>query len=360
MTHGDNPYEFPVPPDAMKRGLPHEPDPHSAQYAPLVAAAKAVAHQHHHIILLCAADFDYREIAENWFKSIKRFSSNGLVYALDAAAHGYFASRGVTSFDGSANLEAWNSTRLQRHIQRAEAEKHIAAAAVAAAGLDVLLMDSTHVVTGDLMPALAALGKSSGDTAVDAAVPRAGCNGKPPVGCGLLWNLVYLHGSGTSEERSRAVTWQAASVRKGMVDFYLRWWNGAHCIFSGFGKHYDSCGPRLEGGLTPRDLIPNRTAADGGGSSSVRALGAVNSGLPIVKLGGCEGLRLGLLPEHLYAAGPMYGPSGVRSSSGLPPSLVARSPKPVQRDRLRLDRYDKQDFDELVAAMKADGLWLLT
>ena len=30
-----------------------------------------------------------------------------------------------------------------------------------------------------------------------------------------------------------------------------------------------------------------------------------------------------------------------------------------QRDRLRLDRYDAQDFEELESAMKADGLWLL-
>ena len=33
--------------------------------------------------------------------------------------------------------------------------------------------------------------------------------------------------------------------------------------------------------------------------------------------------------------------------------------EPAQRDRLRLDRYDEQDFVELYAAMKADGLWLL-
>ena len=28
------------------------------------------------------------------------------------------------------------------------------------------------------------------------------------------------------------------------------------------------------------------------------------------------------------------------------------------RHRIRLDRYDEQDFDELVANMKRDGLWV--
>lgn len=179
VTHGENPFEFPVAPEAMKRGPPHEPDPKSAQYAPLVAAAKAIAHQHHHLVIMTAADFDYRELAENWYRAVKRFSGNALVYALDQQAHEHLVARGVASVDGSANVDAWNATRLVRHIQRAEAEKHLAAAALAAAGLDVLLTDTTHVVTGDIVPALAALGKAH--NAADAAVPRAGCNGKPPV-----------------------------------------------------------------------------------------------------------------------------------------------------------------------------------
>lgn len=71
----------------------------------------------------------------------------------------------------------------------------------------------------------------------------------------------------------------------------------------------------------------------------------------------CDGgLRLGLFPEAFYYATPLYGPSGV---VGRPKGLIARSSKPSQRDRLRLDRYDAQDFEEMVAAMKADGLWFL-
>ena len=189
-----------------------------------------------------------------------------------------------------------------------------------------------------------------------------------------MWNLVWLHGAGSAEQRSRVVAWQMAGVRKGMVDFYLRWWNGAHCVFAGFGKQFESCGAKLEGGVHPRDLM---AGAGGGGSNSTAAaatstaaadsaahptapspdaLAAIALGLPVVGLERCEGLRLALMPEQLYAMGPMFGPPSRRS---LPPSLIARSPKPVQRDRLRLNRYDMQDFDEIVAAMKADGLWLL-
>ena len=65
------------------------------------------------------------------------------------------------------------------------------------------------------------------------------------------------------------------------------------------------------------------------------------------------GLRLGVLPASFFDSPNLYGrnePTG---------ALFGRSAKPEQRDRLRLDRYDEQDFVELVTAMKADGLWLL-
>ena len=54
--------------------------------------------------------------------------------------------------------------------------------------------------------------------------------------------------------------------------------------------------------------------------------------------------------EHplLFAFAPAFGGA-----------VFGRAAKPAQRDRLRLDRYDAQDFEEMVTAMKADGLWLL-
>ena len=38
---------------------------------------------------------------------------------------------------------------------------------------------------------------------------------------------------------------QVAGVRLGMVDFYLRWWNGAHCVLNGFGKLFSNSRPSL-------------------------------------------------------------------------------------------------------------------
>ena len=217
VTHSDNPYEFPLPPDVIK-GVPHDPDPGSTQYAALVAQARKVAH--HHFIIMTAADFDYRELVENWHRALLRSGhDNGLVYAVDSELHSYLQARRIPTVDGSSNSNAWNRTRLQRHIQQVDAEKHLAAAAVAASGLDVLLTETSHVLLHNVVPALSALTKSG---EMDMAVARE-CNGKPPVGCNPLWNLVFLHGSGTAEQRQRAVAWQQAGVRRGLVDFYLRW-----------------------------------------------------------------------------------------------------------------------------------------
>ena len=155
-------------------------------------------------------------MAENWYRSIQRIGLlNALVYALDTETYQHLTGRGVPSVDGSTNLDAWNRTRVQRHIQRAEAERHMAAAALAASGLDVLLTDSSHVIIGDITLALHDVAKEG---VVDTAVPRGNCNGRPPIGCSPWWNLVFLRGAGTPEQRNRAVEFQVAGVRKGMVD----------------------------------------------------------------------------------------------------------------------------------------------
>ncbi len=338
VTHADNPYPpLPLEPDEL-RVPPHEPDPKAAHYAAFVTAASAVA-QHHRLVIMCAADFDYREIVENWYAALRRSGlSNGIVYAYDAELHDHLRGRGVPSVDGSANLEAWNRTRLARHIQRAEAERHIAAAALAAAGLDVLLMDAAHVMLRDATPTLHAVVKS-GD--VGMAVARNVCDGKPPVGCHPLWSLVFLRGTGSREQRERAVAWQVKGVTVGLVDFYLRWWNGAHAIGNGFSKLFGGCAPRLENGLSPEEAASNETSA-------VAVIGLR-----------CDALRIALLPDAFFNTPTLYASSPVAGAGGRPVSLIAKAAKPIGRDRLKLDRYDEQDFSELVAAMRADGLWFL-
>jgi len=296
----------------------------------------------HHLVYMCAADFDYREIAENWHRSVRRAGlTNHLIYALDAEAFTYLGARALPVYDGSGNLNAWNNTRLQRHIQQAEAERHLAAAAVAASGLDVLLMECTHVMLRDPTPMLHTMARSTADT----AFPRGHCSGKTNAffGCGPLWSLAWLRGAGSAEQRARAVSYTVNSIKVGMVDFYLRWWNGAHAIFSGFGKNYQRCTATLDDGLGAAELA-NLTVP-----TTLRLSGGCVSGV--------SELRMGLLPDFFFNQYTLYSPS--RLGAEALAAMIVRAPKPVQRDRLRLDRYDAQDFEELVAAMKMNGLWYL-
>lgn len=68
VTHSTNPHTLPPTPTDFLKGPPN--DPNSEAYAPLVAAATELAHHHHgkhghHLVIMCAADNDYREVAEN-------------------------------------------------------------------------------------------------------------------------------------------------------------------------------------------------------------------------------------------------------------------------------------------------------
>lgn len=338
VTHSSNPYKLPPIGADFLKAPPHGPEPHSPQYERLVAAAHAAAK--HHTVIMCAADFDYRELAQNWHRATARLGlTNALVYALDAAAYAFLSSSGVPAVDGSANVDAWNRTRVQRHIQRAEAERHLAAAAIAASGLDVLLTDTTHVMLRDVMPSLHAVAKSG----VDMAVVRGRCTGKPPLGCGLWWNMNWLRGAGTPEARARAVAVQQAGVRKGMVDFYLRWFNGAHAIVNGFGKLFGGCGVKLD------DVTPAELASEAFNATTV---------FLTATCGLAEGdLRVALLPPSFMNQEKLFG--ALEQPSGSLESLLFRPPKPAQRDRLNLNRYDEQDFQEVVSGLKAGGAWFL-
>ena len=182
ITHGSNPFDFR---GGSIKSTPHEPDPASPLYAPLAAAAKDAAFKG--LVYMCAADYDFREIASNWMRAFVRLGlKNALVYALDAEAHAHLTARGVRSVDGSLAMADFNRTRLARHIQRAEAERHLAAAAVAASGVDVLLMDCSHVLLRDAAPLLHEAAHS-----VDVSVPRGNCDGRTtprsPAGCNPNW-----------------------------------------------------------------------------------------------------------------------------------------------------------------------------
>lgn len=256
--------------------------------------------------------------------------ANVLIYCIESEACRYFAERKLPASNGTDALLAWqHESRLQRHIQRVLAERHLAAAALASSGLDVLLTDVTAVIVRDVSPFFGSLPAEA-----DMAAIRGGCKPKEKLGCSLDWNFLFLRGS--SSRRSRLVRYVQDALNVGMVDFYLRWWAGTHCIFMGYSKLFGSSGPTLAGGLSPEEngARPNQTAL-----ISLRA-----------QRGESASVTLAMLPSDRFPRAGTY--TAARDTA-----LVGRSLRPFFGHRLRLDRYDERDFTSLREAMVADGLW---
>ena len=179
---------------------------------------------------------------------------------------------------------------------------------------------------------------------------RGACNAKrePLLGCGLMWNFIYLRGStADTDRRARLVRFVHTAIEKGMVDFYLRWWAGHHCMFMGYTKLLKDDQPQLE--VPARD--PTANAANPN-STAVVALRKRSWCEPHAL--GC--LRIGMLPMDRFPGPGDF--SAMRATA-----LVGRSPRPdldpKRSHRLRLDRYDDIDFEDLKTRMVADGLWML-
>ena len=214
--HWKQPYE--PPPEDIVRSLSKRPvhEPTREYYAGLIDAATLV--QEGGLVLLAAADFDYREMALNWQRAARRTGiDNALVHCLDDEAYGWLKARDVPVSNGTATMLAWARTKFGRHIQRSLAERHMAAAALVGAGMDVLLCDTTAVVVRDVRPFFKAQ-----PTGLDLLVHRGGCGPKNPAGCSLQWNFMLMRGSAGGERRGRIVAWVQAALARGLIDFYLR------------------------------------------------------------------------------------------------------------------------------------------
>ena len=121
---------------SRSRRAPHGPD--AAHYGELTRLAKGIAADK--LVLVTAGDWDYRSLVWNWLAHVRSFGhTNALVLSMDHELHQALSGAGAVSFDDSANLDAWNRTCLQRHIQAVRTERHIALAALVASGLDVLM-----------------------------------------------------------------------------------------------------------------------------------------------------------------------------------------------------------------------------
>jgi hypothetical protein len=70
------------------------------------------------LVLLSAADFDYRLLILNWVMHAHALGhSNAIVLAMDSELAAEMQARRIPVFDDSAGIDAWNVTCLQRHIQ---------------------------------------------------------------------------------------------------------------------------------------------------------------------------------------------------------------------------------------------------
>ena len=134
--------------------------------------------------------------------------------ALDGRPLRRFHRRGIPTFDESENLDRWNQTCLQRHIQQVRMERVLAVAALIGAGFDVLHTDATAILVRDIMPLLRAH--------ADADLLAQRDNAPPDVvrrtGCGVSPGFLLLRAS----KREAMVRFLGDVVRRGLVEFCER------------------------------------------------------------------------------------------------------------------------------------------
>ena len=194
------------------RRPPHEPNP-KAEYARLCTIARRV--QIDRLVVVAAADWDWRRIILNWVIHAHRLGySNAIVLSMDEPLHADLHRRGIPSFDDSANLDAWNVTCLQRHIQQVRMERVLAVAALLSGGFDVLHTDATAIFVRDFVQLLKATPN------VDLLAQREGA---PPDVLKRTWSgvnsgFIYLRAT-KSEAMLRFL---GEVVKRGLVEFYHR------------------------------------------------------------------------------------------------------------------------------------------
>ena len=203
---------------AKSRRTPHSPEPPQAHYAGLLSVARRV--QHLGLVIMAAGDFDFRLIVLNWYRSCERQGyKNALVLSMDSELHAELTERRIPTFDNSANVNEWNATCLQRHIQRVRMERHIAVAALVAGGLDVLLTDATVIFVKDALAFLRAPPLDGVDLAVQRECGPSGAAKRIGTAVNAGFTLVRARKQEAVQRFLRDM------VRRGLVEFYNRWNN---------------------------------------------------------------------------------------------------------------------------------------
>lgn len=119
----------------------------------------------------------------------------------------------------------------------------------------------------------------------------------------------------------------------------------SHCIEGGYNKLFNDLRPRLEGGMTAEEAAAQHACGE-----------QLRRPCAVVTLQRYVGLRIGLLPASLFPSASAYRRA---NSTALVGRVLRPNLDPLRSHRLRLDRYDDVDFDQLREAMVSAGLWLL-
>ena len=336
---------------SKSRRMPHSPDPPETHYATLIRAAHDVARDN--LVVMSAADFDFREIVCNWHAHLRRLGiSNALVLAMDSELHAHLSSRRITSVDNSANLDAWNATCLQRHIQRVRMERQLALIAIVAAGIDVLHTDATVVFTLNVLPMLrAAAGGPHSDAphaSADFLVQREGgpANAYHKIGSCVNTGFVYVRSR--PHTRDAMLRFFSDMVRRGLVEFYNRWNNVVDQMGWSFlvADTSDLTDAYRAGRQKMTSQLDNSTTLTSMSRYSLQLAFLPYRDFP--RIGDWSQLRATAAIHHLVGDGSL-GPQYEKPWGVLP----------FRGHRQRLDRYDESDFDAYVKVMKDVGLWLV-
>ena len=104
------------------RRVPHTND--AEHYGELIRVAEKVATSK--LVLVTSGDWDYRGLVWNWLAHASSHGhTNTVVLSMDTELHRALVTAGASSFDDSANLAAWNTTCIQRHIQVESPNMHM-------------------------------------------------------------------------------------------------------------------------------------------------------------------------------------------------------------------------------------------
>ena len=333
---------------SRKRYAPHGPDANTT-YAHLIRMAAKV--QLNSMVIVAAADWDWREIIMNWFIHNHRLGYyNSLALSMDTDLHRDLRKRNLPSYDDSAQLDAWNVTCLQRHIQRVRMERLLCVAALVSGGFDVLHTDATAVFVTDFVPTYL----RSQPANVDILMQRE--NAPPNVikktGCGVNAGFVYVRGATSSKRQSLTEFLSRDVLRRGLVEFYHRWNN----VVDHFGWTHMVNENDLD---TPTSVMSNE--------STRFNLHLPRHCSPGPSADGC--LRVGFLPHNVFprftdrgwpSLAPVAAIHHIVGDGGLGKGFDAPvGTKPFAGHRQRLDRYDDADFASYKAVMQDMGLWLV-